>query len=130
MKKLLLILGLLFSASAAAQPSLLPYEDTPTYRCFEPNIGYGTKGVWFWYTCYPKDAAPPGSPSRVIWFAQPYPVRLDLIGARLETINKAADRKAAAAAAWKRFVNTPLTDPALLEVKKEMIEKDRVPIKP
>lgn len=133
MKYLVGILSALAMQNAAAQvalPNLIPYEETDTYKCFGPNVGYGTKGAWLWYICDPWKNAPVGTPSRVIWTASPYPIRMDLIGSRLETINKAADKKTAIQNAWKRFVVAAPDDPALLEVKKEMIEKDKVPIKP
>lgn len=130
MNRFLLSLGILAAAqNANAQLSMLPYETTESYQCFAPNIGYGTKGVWLWYACDPIGNMPIGSPTKIIWMAQPYPVRLDLIGARFETIKNSEDKLKAANAAWKRFVTLPPDDPALLEVKKEMIEKDRVPIK-
>ncbi len=129
MKKFFFVLGLLFASSnAIAQPELVPYEETDTYKCFGPNVGWGENGAWVWYICDPWKNADINARSRIFWFASPYPIRMDLIGSRLETINKAEDKKKAIQNAWKRFVTA---DPATLTaIKEEMIKTDSVPIKP
>jgi len=125
------VIGILFALgmqTAAAQPDLIPYEETDTYKCFEPNVGYGITGAWIWWICDPWKNADVNARSRIFWIASPYPIRMDLVGSRLETINKSADKKQAIQNAWKRFVTA--SPESVAAIREEMIKTDKVPIAP
>lgn len=79
-------------------------------------------GIWAAYQCYPQ-TFPPGAteappPVRCVIAAPWSAVDLRRLGDRLDTIRNAADWKAAARTAWRRYVTLPLTDPSLAEIVK------------
>ena len=128
MKKVIGAILASMSFGVSAQVTMLPMEDTGSYLCGDIKIGYSLNGMWAYYLCHPYGSMPIGTPTRIIWIASPYPVRLDLIGNRLETINNSADKKAAANRAWARFVGDP-NSPALSAVKADM-RKAGIPLPP
>ena len=130
MKRLLITLGLLVAAStASAQITRLPFSEDGFYKCFTPHIGASKNGAWLYYFCDPYGQSPIEAKSKIIWIASPYPIRFDLVGARLETIKNSTDQLKAANTAWKRYVIIPHDDPSLAVIKQDMI-KEGIPIKP
>lgn len=131
MKKLLYALGFLFAMGTAnAQVTQLPMTYSDSYMCYDIHVGFSSNGMWAWYACDPIGAnVPIGTPRRITWIAAPYPVRMDLIGSRIETIKNNADQLGSANKAWIRYVTLPPNDPSLAKVKADMIANG-VPIKP
>jgi hypothetical protein len=128
MNKLLFLL-LFLSSNAFAQVARLPSSMDAGYLCYDIHVDFSKNGMWAWYVCDPYGNVPIGTPRKITWIAAPYPVRMDLIGSRLETIKNNADQLAAANKAWARYVTLGPDDPSLAAVKADMI-KAGVPIKP
>ena len=131
MKKFFLILGFLFaSANTNAQLVRLPLSQDAFYKCSDIHVGYSLNGAWIYYLCEPVNPATPAETSRKItWMAAPYPIRIDLIGSRIETIKNSSDQLAAANKAWTRYVTLPANDPSLVLIKEDML-KAGVPLIP
>jgi hypothetical protein len=113
----LLALILLLASSLTHALDCLPFGASGPYVGVEANLKvYPGVGVALWYWCVPV-GVDSQLPVRAQVFLGDTTQTIARLTGRAATILKAADRTKSAAAAEKRYVVTPLSDPALAPVR-------------
>lgn len=74
------------------------------------NVGVSPNGAWIWWVC----------DQTRYYIVTDKTISWSSLGGRFDTIDKASDEQAAAAASWKRNVTLPASDPRFARVMADM----------
>ena len=110
------LLLLLFATSANAQylvtASCLPTMDETSTTASPPYLTFNSVGVCVKWFCYGDSLA-----VRKVTYCGTWAIQ-NLVGSRVQTIQKASDPLASLNSAGKRFTIVPLTDPSMAGMPK------------
>jgi hypothetical protein len=113
------LLLLLFCSGALAQTpylvvtACLPAADPLSTKASPPSVRWNDKGVCVKWTCYLDTFTPTNqTATTTVTYCGTWAIQ-NLVGSRLQTIQRAADPLKSLQDAGKRFTMVPLTDPSM-----------------
>lgn len=113
MKRIAAFMLVILAAAPALAQTCLPASDAASTTASPPYVTHNAAGMcWRWY-CYPAGTREARLVTSCGTWAQ-----MHLVGARVQTIQKAADPLKSLQDAPKRFTVLPMSDPAMAAMPK------------